>query len=692
MTDLRWSWLGAPYFVVSAMILAGALAAAFVRGDRVLRLGMLGAATTALPWALCQGFAACTGDPLVATRLLRIGQGPVSLVGPNLLLLLLGVSGQLERQRWIARLAGVIGLVFLVLCWTTAWTVPGVQRLPSGMFYTAVGPLTGVHISLLVVWLAIGLWIVRRSSPTGERRRSTRLVMGVLVFAAIGSLDTLLLYGVWGSYPIAWLPALIAATIALYTALYTDLLRPQGFDREAGLEVAGFALALAVTGLLALSSVGRSPVALAAAASLAWTAATGGAWAIGRARPVRVAGERELDQFVARVSALDHEAKIAELLGGLWQRAIGVVPRATWWRDPARAGALVRVGGGADWPLAPEVVAWLVAHGAPIAITDFATMRLGAMRAQLEQLGSAHGAALVVPLVDREELVGLVEADYGTALREGERGLIAESARAAGRALTFVQLSRAAARERETAREVEIADALRRQASTSRDAELGHWNVAGEYRSAPRTTGAGWSAIELADGRLALLVTEAQAHGVAAAFATAALTGGFSAAAGSARSLDEIMTALRVSADGVTRAGEPVAAFLAILDARAHTIDWACAGHPGALVVGPIAVVEAGLPDGSVNSSRVQVTLVGTGTRAPDASLAAATRGTEPLPDDTLLVVASTALRGDDDEAWQRMVRERAPAAARLASVLVDTALAAGTPAEDLLAVVVRTR
>ena len=45
-----------------------------------------------------------------------------------------------------------------------------------------------------------------------------------------------------------------------------------------------------------------------------------------------------------------------------------------------------------------------------------------------------------------------------------------------------------------------------------------------------RTTGAGWSAIELPDGRLALLVTEAQAHGVAAALATAALTGAFAAA------------------------------------------------------------------------------------------------------------------------------------------------------------------
>src|SRR5690606_3998094 len=141
---------------------------------------------------------------------------------------------------------------------------------------------------------------------------------------------------------------------------------------------------------------------------------------------------------------------------------------------------------------------------------DLATMRLGPLRAKIEAFATEHDADLIVPLCDRDELVGVVEARFDKALRDTERGLVAESARAAARALTFVELARAASREREIAREVEIADALRLQASASRDAQLGRWAVAGEYRTAPRTTGAGWSAIELSDGRLALLVTEAQ--------------------------------------------------------------------------------------------------------------------------------------------------------------------------------------
>ena len=689
MTDLRWSWLGAPYFGCAAVVLAVAVAAVLIRGDRVLRLGMIAAAATALPWAVCQGLAACTDDVVFATHLLRVGNGTTALVGPNLLLVLLGVSGQLDRQRWIARIAGIVGLIFLIAAWATDWTVPGVQRVPAGMFYTAVGPLTAIHLSLLVVWLALGLWIVQRSSPSGEQARAMRLVLGVLACGAIASVDVLLLYGVWGVYPIAWLPASVAAGIALYLCVRTDMLRPQGLDRAAAAELVGFAGASVVIALCALTDLGSSPLAISAVAAAAWTGATAVAWRVGRLRPVRVEGSRELEQLVARVATLDDEAKIAELLAALWQRALGVGVRATWWRD---GEALARIGGRERWEPPPEAVAWLVRNPDALAPRELATMRLGALRGPLEALAAAHGASVIVPLVDRDELVGLGEADYDRALRETERATIAESAQAAARALTFVQLARAAARERDTAREVEIADALRLQATVSRAAVLGGWAVAGEYRTAPRTTGAGWSAIELADGRLALLVTEAQAHGVAAALATAALTGAFSAATVATIGLDDLLRDLRATADGVMRGGEPVAAFVAILDARARTLDWACAGHPGALLVGPVAAIDPDVPEGSSKGRRPTVTPVGSGTRAPGASLAVATRGQAPLPDDTLLVVASSGLRGDDDARWQRVVGDRAPATARLAALLVEHALAAGEPHEDLLAVVVRPR
>jgi hypothetical protein len=127
----------------------------------------------------------------------------------------------------------------------------------------------------------------------------------------------------------------------------------------------------------------------------------------------------------------------------------------------------------------------------------------------------------------------------------------------------------------------------------------------------------------------------------------------------------------------VVRGGEPVAAFLAILDPAARTIAWACAGHPGG------AIVAA--------RDRAPIMLGGGGARL-GASLAVATRGEAAFDDGALLVIASTEVHGDEEVRWQQALRELAPAGPRLAALLVDAAARAGVVHEDLLAVVVRRR
>jgi hypothetical protein len=341
---------------------------------------------------------------------------------------------------------------------------------------------------------------------------------------------------------------------------------------------------------------------------------------------------------------------------------------------------LTEIATGATWELDRDVAAWLVAHAEPLAAADLATMRLGPIRPKLEAVGAARGATLLVPLLDRGTLVGLVEGDHVRALREAERGMVAESARAAARALTYVSLSRIAAREGATAREVEVAEAMRLQAAANRDDELGPWVVAADYRSAPRTTGAAWSASLLGDGRLAILGTEGRARGVVAAIATAALTGAFTAAtmATATVTLDELLATLRASAEGVLRGGEPIAAFVAILDPLTGTIAWSCAGHPGALVITP------GTAPGAVP-------LGGGGARLGDPR-GDVVRGAAALGPDLVLVVASSGVRGGDAGAWYGVVRDHAAAGPRLAGVLVDAAASRGPSGEDLLAVVVRQR
>ena len=690
MSELHWNWLCTPYVVCSLLMLGVAITAALVRGDRVMRIGVVGAATTTLPWSICTALAVCSDSPDMAMRLLRVGSGPVALIGPNLLLVLLGVSGQLERNRWIARVAYVVGVVLLATAWGTDLVIPRVQLLPSGMYYAVAGPLTDVHWSQLAVWLTVGVVIMRRGTTSGEKRKISRLLVTLLGLGAVGSLDMLTLHGVWTVYPIAWFPACIAGVIALYLVVKTDLLRPQGFDRYVFHEIIGFAVAAIVIGIAAYMLEGATPLAEVVVSSTVWVIALGATWAIAQQRPMRVAGSSALEKFVSALADVEDERIMVQRLGALW-KPLKIELRGTWRVD---GDALVEVTEGTRWPLDPEVSAWLVENPDPIAPGDLATMRLGVIRPKLERMLAVHDATLVVPLLDRGSLVGIVEADHGDALRDEERALVVESSRAAARALTYASLARAAAKEGANAREVEVAEAMRLQAAASRDDELGRWTVAAEYRAAPKTTGAGWSAALLADGRLALMITEAQADGVAAALATAALTGAFAAATtGSAPvELDDLLASLRASAEGVMRGGEPIAAFIAVLDADRQSLAWACAGHPGAYTIGPIAYDLSSFPMGSGTAPRPTPVALGGGGGALGASLTAASRGEAQLPHDSLLVIASTAVRGEDEDHWQTLLREQSSAGPRLATMLVEAAQKRGNFHEDFLAVVVRQR
>jgi hypothetical protein len=409
-----WNWLSLPYLACAASLAAVALFAAFVRGDRVLRLGTIGAATTALPWAMCSAVATWTDDPVIAEKLLRLGNGPIALVGPSLLLVLLGVSGQLERHRYLARIAGAVGLVSLAVCWGTDWIVRGVHELRSGIYYPSPGPLTGLHFSQIGIWLAIGMVIVRRTTTGGERRRLQRMLLGVLAVGAIGATDLLLVYDIAGVYPIAWLCAMIAALVGLRYEIKTDLLRPQGFDRASFVEGLGTLIAVAIVGMLTIVLDGASAIALAAVATVIWVVTLGVTWSIVRDQPVRIARERALEALIAELADVTAEADVASRLTVLWRSiAIDITAMHRIERDlpddpagPATPVRLVDVRTGKMRGLDGEVARWLTLHAETLAAGDLGTMRVGPIRPILEAMISSP-TMLIVPLIDRGTLVGL---------------------------------------------------------------------------------------------------------------------------------------------------------------------------------------------------------------------------------------------------------------------------------------------
>ncbi len=201
-------------------------------------------------------------------------------------------------------------------------------------------------------------------------------------------------------------------------------------------------------------------------------------------------------------------------------------------------------------------------------------------------------------------------------------------------------------------------------------------DVLGRWRSRRRTRrgapgargGASWTASLMPDGRLAVLIVEAHGPGLVAAIGTSALTGAFAAAALDAASLDALLATLRATADDVIR--EPVAAFVALLDDTGR-LEWGTAGHPG----------------GHLVTAGGATTAIGGGGGRLGTSLIIRTRGVVEVPDDGLVVIASTALRGDDEPAWQAALVELAPAGGALAQLVVERARGRDT---DALVVVIR--
>ena len=181
---------------------------------------------------MCQALAACTDDPVIATQLLRLGQGPVAARRAD------AHARHARRQRSARALSldraarrYVIGARLSSCAGRRRGSCPACRCLPSGMFYMAPGPLTGVsRLAARAVddrrrldratgdteqrTQAHDAHVDRRA---GRRRRSARSIHCCL--SDLGRVSDRVVAGV------------DRVRLALYLVLKTDFLRPQGLDR-----------------------------------------------------------------------------------------------------------------------------------------------------------------------------------------------------------------------------------------------------------------------------------------------------------------------------------------------------------------------------------------------------------------------------------------------------------------------------
>jgi len=705
--DLAFSVLCLPYVAVLVALLVTGVVTVVVRGDVVIRLSLLTLCGSAMPWTCGFIIDACTTDRELATLAVRVGTGPISLLGPGLLMLILAVSGRFDSRRGVVALAFACGAASMVICWATPWVTTGVRVIPSGMLFPTPGPWQLVHVAQIPLWGIVGMLISRRGMRgvrDDHARALRRRAIAVTVLAIVTLADSLLAHGIIGFYPVGWIPALFAIGIALHGILRADLLRARGIDYPAVLELGSLVLAvgfLYVVGWGGNATWTSSPVVTGLFLGPLPMLGLVAAWTlrIRRRRAERASDTATvaIDRFAEHVRDFDDEAAVATQLGELLSAHAPITDVRAWLADEAGALTPLIPPDGPSPKIDARVRTWMVANCEPLVVAELATARVGGLRAIVEEVVEKLDADVVIPLVDRDMLIGVAVGSLPAyrVLRDDERDFVRNASTTAARGLTFMALTREAGHLATTAREVELAEAVQHARATG-DVTLGigPWQVLGHYRPAARVAGDVWSCADLGNGRLLLFAGDVVGRGVPSAMVSAAVAGVCEAAPALTGGDLEPRALLELAHRTVRDLGggtQRVTAFAAVLDRFNGKVKFASAGHRGAYVVRP--------GDGD-ERPRLDV-LSARSTPLGEPTLVIG-EGERPLHPDDLLVACSDGVvevRGETGDPWgdrrlQRMLRDQLIGAGDRAArmiVAASVAHAGDAPvADDMLVVVVR--
>jgi serine phosphatase RsbU (regulator of sigma subunit) len=572
--------------------LIGLLAIAMLaRGDTLIRSAMIAATLILLPWAGGTALILNLSDPAPVAAVGRFSTGVWTFFGCATLFFVLSVAGQLERYRSMLIAIAVVALLTCVVTWATDLVVAGARALAWHTYYPAAGPLYPLHIANLGVGFAASLVVAVRSLGNQRIRRVVGFALVVTVGASLSSLDVLLAYGV-APYPVSSISGLLVVLFFVLAIPRHDLLRIRGLDRAGAYEIGIMAilvpLVITITWAALPEGLGGGVV----VALIMLVPLFGGTQAATLMVRQHISSERiqlgaayeqALEQFMDDSGVLRSDPELEDSLIELLQHSAGMREVRLFITDDR--GTLRRPDNSQSVPgaLQNPLLDWLVAHPEPIDGRELNTRRLGAVREPLEALLTRIGSDVIVPLVDREVLVGLIAVTpriAARALDDSELQLLQEGGRAAARALTFISLFREAEARIELAKELAIADArtpgeIRKVYDTC--------VVVGQYHPAARFGGDWWTSHQLPDGRVLVVIGDVSGRGVPAALVS-------STAAAACRTAQEILGAscevlslLELLNDAVLSVGSDqygMSCFAALFDVEHRQLSFASAGFP----------------------------------------------------------------------------------------------------------------
>jgi serine phosphatase RsbU (regulator of sigma subunit) len=584
-----------PHLVYVAGVLGLLIVAMLARGDILIRSAMLAATLISLPWAGGTALILNVQDAATVAVVGRFFTGVWTLFGSACLLFVLSVVGQLERQRSLLIAATAVALLTCTLTWSTDLVVDGARELAWGTYYPAAGPLYPLHIGNLAFGSAASLFFAFRSLHDKRIRPVVRHALVLGFGTAIGSLDVLLAYGL-APYPISTVSGLAVVLIVAVAIPRYDLLRIRGLDRAGAYELGIVAV---LVPLVITASWAALPEGLGGDVVMALIMLLplfGGAQAAtlmvrqhitSERAQLSAEHERALARFVEDSGTYRSDPELEEALIELLEHIGGMLEVRLFITDAQ--GALRRPDGSHSAPLSLSegLRGWLVAHPEPIDARELNTRRLGQVREPLETLLLRIGSDVIVPLVDREVLVGMIAATPRSAERaldDAELQLLQEGGRSAARALTFISLFREAQARIELAKELEVAAAVQ-HARTPGEIRKAYDTcvVVGQYHPAARFGGDWWTSHQLPDNRVLVVIGDVSGRGVPAALVSSTAAAACRTAQELLGASCEVLSLLELLNEAVLSVGGDqygMSCFVALLDPDSRRLSFASAGYP----------------------------------------------------------------------------------------------------------------
>ncbi len=607
--------------ITTGMVLAYALV---MRGAPQLRGPILVLTIGMLSHVVGTGLGVAAPTDEAAIAFFRLCVAPVPLATMGAVTFQLAIAQRMvARRRWIV--AGfVIAIGFLLGGWLTPYGVDAIIITPSGQRFWAPGPLIFPGVAFVGLISVGGFYEVERAlrlETSVQRRRQLRGANLSLAVQFLATVDVLLIFGS-GWAPVGWVFTTLGTLLALRSILLDDLLRARALDSRAPAAFAAVAMSAAGGWVLATYLLPRLPWFLVPVPLLGLIVASRLAVALGvRLGGLRPRGEGPLDrlatQYASRVHQLTTVPEIARLTGevldlGLGAVAVVLVPARDDWSWRSGDGEAVAE----DASPEPLLVPWLAEHHRPIHRDELEVLRLSDLRPALARLFTAYDATAIVPLVARDELIGLLiinDRTSGRALRKVELALVEGVADRLGTALAYIRVAGHVASRAAMAREVELAAAV--QSAFVPRPELMHvgaCEVLGSWEPASRCGGDWWDCYELPGGCTLVVIGDVTGSGVAAAMVTAAAKGACDVAVRlMADAFDLSVLFLHLDA-AVRRVGAGrfhLTCFASIIDPVANEVRFANAGHLAPYLCRPRDPAAAAAPPSATDAGVAQMEL-----------------------------------------------------------------------------------